>query len=40
MKTANAQAIARDATAASKVEDTGTFRVLASYYDAEDFGGD
>ena len=40
MSTANTQTIPQDATTASDVEDTGTFHVLVSYYDAEDFEGD
>lgn len=40
MATANTQAPGQDGFASDDVEDTGTFQVLVSYCDGEDFDGD
>ena len=40
MTSANAQTSQQDAAAPEAIEDVGTFQVLVSYYDAEDFDGD
>lgn len=40
MATANAHAPQQDDAASDDIEDVGTFQVLVSYYDGEDFNGD
>ena len=40
MTTADARSPEPSADTAADIEDTGTFQVLVSYYDAEDFNGD
>ena len=40
MTSANTHASQQDGTASDSIEDAGTFQVLVSYYDGEDFDGD
>ena len=40
MTSANTHASQQDGAASDSIEDVGTFQVLVSYYDAEDFKGD
>ena len=40
MTSANTHASQQDGAASDDIEDVGTFQVLVSYYDGEDFDGD